>query len=208
MRLLTAFAAVMLFAAPAWAQNGTPPPESTVKRTLTFLAGAAAGLGLHEAGHIITSATFGAEPRVRGLESGPVPFFVITHEPVSRRQEFVISSSGFWMQHATSEWILSSRPHIARERAPFLKGILAFNLGTSAVYGIAAFAKSGPPERDTRGIAVSLGHDGIPEPAVGLLVIGPAVLDGYRYLRPESQWAKWTSRAVKIAGVVLVAAAR
>ena len=202
---LAASAAAQTGAVPADAQ---PKAESGTKRTLTFLAGVGAGFGLHEAGHVLTSALFGAEPRVRGVEPRPVPFFAIVHDPVSRRQEFVISSSGFWVQHATSEWILSARPKIAHERAPFLKGMLAFNLGTSTIYGIAAFARSGPPERDTRGIAVSLGREGIPEPMVGLLVIAPAVLDGYRYLRPESTWAKWTSRAIKIAGVALIAAAR
>ena len=43
-----------------------------------------------------------------------MPFFAIRHDPVSRRQEFVISASGFWMQHAASEWILSARPRIAQ----------------------------------------------------------------------------------------------
>ena len=190
------------------ARDGSPRSPAGGPRTLVFLAGAATGFGLHEAGHVLTSALFGAQPRVRGVEPHPVPFFAIVHDPVSRRQEFVISSSGFWVQHATSEWILSARPAIAHESAPFLKGMLAFNLGASTVYGIAAFARSGPPERDTRGIAVSLGRGGVPEPAVGLLVLGPAILDGYRYLRPESMWAKWTSRALKIAGVALIAAAR
>lgn len=213
MKVTAALVGMMLLAAPAAAQSGAAPAdaqpkaESGTKRTLTFLAGFAAGFGLHEAGHIVTSAAFGAHPRVRGVEPRPVPFFAIVHDPVTRRQEFVISSSGFWMQHATSEWILSARPNIAREHAPFQKGVLAFNVGTSVVYGVAAFARSGPAERDTRGMAISLGKDGVPEPVVGLLTIAPAVLDGYRYLRPDATWAKWTSRAIKIAGVALVAAA-
>jgi hypothetical protein len=214
MKPAAALVVTLLLAGPAAAQtvaaptDAQPKAESDTKRALTFLAGAGAGFGLHEAGHVLTSALFGAEPHVRSVEPRPVPFFAIVHNPVSRRQEYVISSSGFWVQHATSEWILSARPAIAHERAPFLKGMLAFNLGASTVYGIAAFARSGPPERDTRGIAVSLGRGGVPEPAVGMLVLAPAVLDGYRYLRPEATWAKWTSRAIKIAGVALIAAAR
>jgi hypothetical protein len=88
-----------------------------------------------------------------------------------------------------------------------LKGVLAFNLAASAVYGAAAFGRFGPPERDTRAMAATLGKDGIPEPVVGLLVLAPAALDGYRYLNPESRWARWMSRGVKVFAVVLTMAA-
>ena len=198
--------AICAFAVPCAAQT-TTASESSFRRMVTFLAGGAVGLGAHEVGHFITSATFGAHPRVRSLEDGPLPFFVITHDDVSRRREFVISSSGFWMQHAGSEWILSTHPNVAREHAPLLKGVLAFNVGASAVYGITAFVRSGPVERDTRGMAVSLGTDGVPEPLIGALVLAPALLDGYRYLKPEAKWAKWTSRGCKVAAVLLTVAA-
>ena len=190
----------------ALAQTPTPAP-SALKSAITFLGGGVAGLAIHESGHVITGLAFGADPRVRRLESGPVPFFVIAHDPVTRREEFVISSSGFWMQHAMSEWILTTRPNLAHESAPFLKGVMAFHVGTSVVYSIAAFARSGPPERDTRGMADSLGRTGVPEPAIGALVLAPAVLDTYRLLRPESKWAKWTSRGVKVAAMALTFAA-
>ena len=75
------------------------------------------------------------------------------------------------------------------------------------VYSVAAFARSGPPERDTRGMAVSLGRDGVPEPAIGALVLAPALLDSYRFVRPEATWAKWASRGAKIAAVALTVAA-
>src|SRR5207245_1216481 len=141
------------------------------------------------------------------IDYGPAPLFAIVHDPVTRRREFVISSAGFWMQHTGSEWILNARPRLKDEDAPFLKGVLAFNIGTSLVYSAAAFGRFGPPERDTRGVASSLGKDGIPEPVVGLLVLGPAALDAYRYVRPDAAWAKWTSRGAKIAMVVLTIAA-
>ena len=185
----------------ATAQKG----PSVIKSTLLFLGGAAAGLGIHETGHVIFSATFDANPRVAPLHYGFIPFFKIEHDPVTRRQEFVISSAGFWMQYVDSEWILTARPNLRHEHQPFLKGILAFDLATSTVYSIAAFGQFGPLERDTRGMAVSLGKDGWPEPVVGVIVLAPAVLDGYRYLHPEAQWAKWASRSAKIASVVLVA---
>ena len=72
---------------------------SVVASTLLFLGGAAAGLGIHETGHVIFSATFDANPRVAPLHYGLIPFFKIEHDPVTRRQEFVISSAGFWMQY-------------------------------------------------------------------------------------------------------------
>jgi hypothetical protein len=189
---------------PAATQEARP---SIVTSTLLFLGGAAAGLGIHETGHVIFSATFDANPRVEPLHYGVIPFFKIEHDPVTRRQEFVISSAGFWMQYVDSEWILTARPDLRHEHQPFLKGMLAFDLAASTMYSIAAFGQFGPLERDTRGMAVSLGKDGWPEPVVGVIVLAPAALDGYRYLHPESRWAKWASRGAKIASVVLVAAA-
>lgn len=199
-------------AAPAAAFAQDPPPTpapepSRAKQIVLFFTGAAAGLIGHETGHVLTGVIFDAHPRVKRIDYGPFPFFAISHDQVSRRREFVISSAGFWFQHAGSEWLLTARPHLADARAPFLKGYLAFNLGTSVVYAVAAMGKFGPPERDTRGMAVSLGKDGAPEPVIGMLVLAPALLDGYRYLRPEAAWAKWTSRGVKILGVVLTVAA-
>src|SRR5262245_17154827 len=215
MRLkMTGACSLMLFltvvgATPALAQtqDSITMPKSEARRVLIFLAGAATGLGVHESGHVLFGAAFGANPRVKGIKYGPLPFFAIIHDDVTRRQEFVISSAGFWMQHAGSEWILSARPRLEEEDAPFLKGMLAFNLATSVVYAAARIGRFGPPERDTRSMAISLGDDGVPEPVVGLLVLAPAVLDGYRYLHPDASWAKWASRSVKIAMVALTVAA-
>jgi hypothetical protein len=191
-------------------QPSSPHPSKTpsrVRATFLFLTGAASGLVIHESGHIMFGAAFGAHPRVRALEGSAIPFFKIEHNPVTRRQEFVISSAGLWMQYADSEWMLTARPHLRDEHAPFLKGMLAFDLATSTMYSVAAFGRLGPSERDTRGIAASLGKNGAPEPVVGLMVLAPAVLDGYRFLRPEAAWAKWASRSVKVLSVVLTIAA-
>jgi hypothetical protein len=200
---------LLLVAAPAHAQTAAQPltTGAVVKRTLVFLTGAASGLAVHESGHVAFAAAFGAHPRVRPLEGSVIPFFKIAHDPVSRRREFVISSAGMWMQYAGSEWMLTARPRLRDEHAPFLKGMLAFDLATSTVYSVAAFTRTGPSERDTRGMAVSLGKTGAPEPVMGLMVLAPAVLDGYRFLKPEARWATWASRGVKIASVILTMAA-
>lgn len=206
-------AATVSVQAHAQAPAAPPDPARTdslatrTKTTFIVLAGGVVGLALHESGHVVTAMALGARPSVDGIRYGPIPFFTIRHATVSRRGEFVITSAGFWVQHATSEWLLTTRPNLRSERAPFAKGVFAFNLATAAVYSVAAFGRFGPPERDTLGMATSLGRDGIGEPWVGALVLAPAALDGYRYLRPDSRWAKWTSRGIKLAGVALVAAA-
>jgi hypothetical protein len=169
-----------------------------------FLAGGVAGLTVHESGHVVTGAIFRAHPGVKSINYAGIPFFAVTHETVSRRKEFVISSAGMWMQHAGSEVILSKRPNLRHESAPFLKGMLVFNTATSAVYATAAFGKLGPPERDTLGMAVSLGRHGWREPAVGAFIVAPAVLDVYRYFRPDQKWAAWASRGSKAAFMALV----
>lgn len=81
------------------------------------------------------------------------------------------------------------------------QGLLAFNVLNSVGYALAAFARAGPYERDTRGMADSSGVD---ERVIGAMVLTPAVLDASRYYKPRSQWAKWTSRAVKVGSVLLV----
>ena len=130
-----------------------------------------------------------------------IPFFAITHDPVSPRQEFIIDSAGFWVQEATNEWILTRRPNLRRETAPVLKGVVAFNVLASVSYAGAAFARTGPVERDTRGMADALRWK---EPYVGLLILLPAILDAVRYFDPGARWAVWGSRASKVGGVLLV----
>jgi len=145
---------------------------------------------------------FDAQPYVKAVHFGPLPFFAITHrDELSSRREFAVSSAGFWVQEGTNEWLLTRRPDLRREHAPFAKGVFAFNVLTSVGYGVVAFARAGPAERDTRGMASSIRMD---ERVIGAFVLVPALLDGYRYFNPESRWAKWTSRAVKIGSVLLV----
>jgi hypothetical protein len=170
--------------------------------TVKFLAGAGLGLAIHESGHLVFDALFAANPRVEGIRFGPFPFFAITHRAdLSPRREFAISSAGFWMQDLSSEWILARQPPVRGEHAPVAKGVLAFNVLNSTGYALVAFARAGPFERDTRGMADSIGVD---ERAIGALVLAPAILDTIRYFKPEARWAKWASRAAKAGSVLLV----
>ena len=69
------------------------------------------------------------------------------------------------------------------------------------MYSVAAFARIGPAERDTRGMAIS---SGIEEPWIGAVVLLPAALDAWRYLAPDAELPKWLSRAAKVGAVLLV----
>ena len=152
---------------------------------------------------MIADLAFGERPGLRKVDFHGLPFFAITHDPgISPRREFIIDSAGFWVQEATNEVLLSRRPNLRRERAPFTKGVFAFNVLASVSYAGAAFARTGPVERDTRGMADAIRWK---EPYVGLLILLPAILDVVRFYDPDARWATWGSRAAKLGGVVLIA---
>ena len=177
------------------------PDEHRVTDIVKFLAGGGEALLEHEASHVLFDLLFDAHPYVKSVHLGPVPFFAIAHAEQSPRREFIITSAGFWTQEATSEWLLTRHPHLRDEHAPFAKGAFAFDVLTSIGYGVVAMFKAGPYERDTRGIAQSIGID---ERAIGVIVIAPAILDAYRYFNPDARWAVWASRAAKGGSVLLV----
>jgi hypothetical protein len=189
--------------APAQAQQSEPPSSRHPAATVgLFLAGGALGLGAHETGHLFFDLLFDADPGLRKVDFHGIPFFAITHRSgLSPAREFTISSAGFWVQHAGSEWLLTRRPRLRYEDAPLAKGVLAFNVLASGAYAGAAFFRTGPPERDTKGMADAADID---ERAIGVVILVPAVLDTWRYFRPESRAAVWMSRAAKIGGVLLV----
>ena len=177
--------------------------EHPVTSALKFLGGGAIGLAAHESGHLLFDGIFDANPGVKKVDFHGVPFFAITHDSgLSPRKEFIIDSAGFWVQEATNEILLSRRPNLRRESGPLTKGVFAFNVIASFAYAGAAFARTGPVERDTRGMADALRWK---EPYVGLLILVPAILDVVRFYDPGAAWATWGSRAAKIGGVVLIA---
>ena len=207
LQVLAAFTVTLRTAELAYAQQTGEQPAATTEKSATastvrFLAGGLTGLVAHEGGHLLFDAIFDAHPGLKRVSFHGVPFFAITHDSgLTPRKEFVIDSAGFWVQEATNEIILTKRPHLRRESAPFTKGVVAFNVIASFAYAGAAFARTGPYERDTRGMADALGWK---EPYVGLLILAPAVLDAVRYFHPDAKWAVWGSRASKAFSVVLV----
>jgi Zn-dependent protease len=185
--------------------SSTPPEALNGQATVSavkFLAGGAAGLVLHETGHLVFDGLFDARPRLAPVRFGAIPFFAITHRAdLSPRREVAVSSAGFWVQAAMSEWLLTAHPDLRHERSPFAKGLLAFNVLTSTGYAAVAIARAGPFERDTRGIADAARID---ERIIGLMVLAPAAADAYRYYHPHSRWARWVSRVAKAGSVLVV----
>lgn len=181
----------------------TPVPRSGVSVATIgkFLGGAALGLGMHEAGHLTVDVLLDARPDLRRVSFAGIPFFAITHRAVSSREEFAISSAGFWVQHLTSEIVLTRDPGLRAEEKPFVKGLLAFNVLTSAAYAGVAFSRYGPVERDTLGMARASRID---ERWIGAVVLIPAALDGARYFKPEALWIRWLSRGAKIGGALVI----
>jgi hypothetical protein len=180
-------------------EQGGGHPASTLGR---FLLGGAAAFGAHESGHLLFDGIFAAHPGIARVSFHGIPFFAITHDSgLPPRQEFVIDSAGFWVQEFGNELLLHRHPDLRHEHAPLLKGVYAFNVLASVAYAGAAFARTGPVERDTRGMAAALRWK---EPVIAALVLAPAVLDAIRFYRPGTAWASWSSRAVKVGMVLLV----
>ena len=188
---------VLLAATPAF-----PQESSGASKFGKVVLGGLAGLGLHETGHLVANWAFEEKVNVRKVDYKGIPFFAFSHAPdLSPRREYVVSSAGFWAQYLYSEQILTHHPNLKNEESPFRKGVLAFHVATSLVYSGAAFGKTGPVERDTRGMASSRRID---ERWIGAIVLAPALLDMYRFFNPDARWAIWTSRGVKMGSVVLV----
>jgi hypothetical protein len=189
--------ALLLFGSPVFAQQ-----QSAGEKFGKLLLGGAAGLALHESGHLIADWAFEEKVVIKKVGWQGVPFFALSHaNNLSPRREFTVSSAGFWSQWLYSEQILSHHPDLRRDQSPFRKGILTFHVVTLMIYSGAAFAKTGPVERDTRGMAESI-H--INERWLGALLVVPAALDTYRFFHPDARWAAWTSRGVKMGSVALV----
>jgi hypothetical protein len=201
-------AVAMLLGSNAGVEAQETPPEQNpsnehpVASIPLFLAGAAIGFAAHETGHLVFDAIFDAHPGIKRVSFHGVPFFAVTHDSgLSPRKEFVIDSAGFWVQQVGNEIMLTRDPQLRQNGSSLKKGLFAFNVLASVGYSIAAFFRTGPYERDTRGMADALRWK---EPLVGALVLAPAVLDAVRYYRPGAKWATWSSRGVKVGMVLLV----
>jgi hypothetical protein len=167
-----------------------------------WLTGAFAGFLGHESGHVIANYALNTDLYLKSVHYGPIPFFTIQPgRPLSNREHYITASAGFNAQHIINELLLTKHPNLREEDKPFLKGIVNFNFWLTMGYAATAFAGTGPDERDTKGMADSLGWN---ERWVGAMILVPTVLDTYRYKHPDAKWAKIASRISKIAIIGLV----
>jgi len=161
-----------------------------------FFKGAFTGFLGHECGHLIANTALNTNFHLKGVEFAVIPLFTI--EPgreLSPREHYVTASAGFNAQHIINEWLLVRHPNLREEDKPFLKGLGTFNFWLTAGYAATAFAGYGPAERDTKGMADSLGWS---EESVGALILAPTLLDAYRYVHRKAKWAKHASRITKL----------
>jgi hypothetical protein len=161
-----------------------------------FFAGAFVGFLGHETGHLITNTAMDTHPYLKPIQNGPIPFFTIEPgRPLNRHEHYITSSAGFNATNIIDEWLLVSHPRLSQENQPFLKGMASFNFWVNVGYAATAFAQTGPDERDTKGMADSLGCS---EWAIGAMILVPTGLDTYRYKHPDAKWAATLSRIAKL----------
>lgn len=161
-----------------------------------FFAGAFVGFLGHETGHLITNTAMNTNPFLKSVNYGPIPFFTIEpSRPLTRHEHYITSSAGFNATNIIDEWLLTSHPRLSQENKPFLKGVASVNFWVNVGYAATAFAGTGPNERDTKGMADSLGCG---EWAVGAMILVPTGLDTYRYKHPDAKWAATLSRIAKL----------
>ena len=179
------------------ARRRTDPSGRGLCSVCGVLVGAGLGFAVHESGHLIANWGLGTDVYAKKVEAVGIPFFAIAHrDKLPRRREFIVSSAGLWAQAGTAEWLLTSNPRLRSQRAALRKGLLAFHVATSVLYGVAGLAGVGPPERDTLGMAVAIGGR---ERWAGVIALTPGILDAYRYVYPSATWARWASRLSKVA---------
>lgn len=170
-----------------------------------FFKGALLGFGAHEAGHLIANAIEGTDFGLQRVDFGPIPFFTIQPgKPQTNREHYLTAQAGFTAQHLVNEWLLETHPDLRNEREPFLQGVATFNFWLGVGYSATGLLGYGPDERDTRGMADSLGWS---EESVSLMILAPTLLDYHRYKHPEDKWARDLSRIAKLAilGLALTA---
>ncbi len=140
----------------------TPPKSSSVAADAAkFFGGAALALGMHESGHLVLDVAFDATRRSSASASGRFRFSPSRIVPACRRGANSRSrrrDSG--CRSATSEWLFAKHPGSqARARAAREGDAGVQRARVGRLCGEPRSRKSGPFERDTRGMAASIGVD-------------------------------------------------
>lgn len=163
---------------------------------LWLLLGAGAGFVTHESGHLILDGVLGTDPKFVPTQLGPFPFFAIQPSHIrNNQQRYAIAQAGFMMEGIYSELILGLDPRLREHHHPFLKGMLGFHIVLDLGYAVTGLAGVGPAQSDVNTMARGLG---VPQWAIGLALLVPALTDTYRYFVPDSRWAPWVSLGGKL----------
>lgn len=161
-----------------------------------FALGALTALIVHESSHLVLDGVLRAHPTFVPVRLGRVPFFAIQPNRIrSDRQLYAITMMGFLAEAITNDIVLSRRPHLSTQHAPFLEGMLGFNAGLDIGYAITGLANVGPPQSDVNSMARAAR---IPRWAVGLMLLVPTAFDIVRYAAPDAKWAPWVSRGARL----------
>ena len=150
------------------------------------------------------SSTSSSTPTRRQARRVPRHSVLRHHAPIgsAAAQEFTISSAGFWVQNATNEWLLTKRPRLRLRARALREGRLRLQRRRVRRCTRSRHSrKRDPPERDTRGMAVS---SRIEKPWIGAIVLAPAVFDTWRYFDPDSRAGRCGCRAPRRSGAVLL----
>jgi hypothetical protein len=219
----SASAAPVPEARPAWqatrpdvSSTAVPPhptaPAFTWSSAAIFLGGAATALAAHETCHLAANLATGNQPTFAPVMfMDAIPYFAIVPSIRCKAGEckkrdgasyyagrpglYTIVSAGLQCQHYEDEVILSLRPGLRLDNAPFRKGMLAFNTLTSIGYVLANWTDVEPVDGDVRGIHRD---GGAPRMLLSSMVLGIALIDITRYYYPEARWLAWLSRVAKV----------
>jgi hypothetical protein len=213
----TAMPASNLQPAPASPIAAVTPPEPkppwfTWRSAGIFVGGAVTALAAHESCHLLANWVTGNQPSFEPVSFlGFIPYFAIVpsircrngdchkrngeHYWAGRPGLYTIVTAGLQCQHYEDEVILTRRPELRMDSAPFRKGMLAFNTLLSIGYVLANWTGVEPVDGDIAGIHRD---GGAPRLLLSSMVLGIAVVDIARYYYPRARWLAWLNRVAKV----------
>jgi hypothetical protein len=188
------------------------PPWFTWRSAAIFAGGAATALAAHESCHLLANWAMGNQPSFEPVTFiGFIPYFAIVPSihcrggscrkndgesfAAGRPGLYTIVSAGIQCQHYEDEAILTQRPGLRMDSAPFRKGMLAFNTLLSIGYVLANWTRAEPNDGDIVGI---YRDGGAPRLLLSSMVLGIAVVDIARYYYPRARWLAWLNRVAKV----------
>lgn len=193
MRLCSLIALTLMLTHVVVAQAWQPPKFR--KHPIQFLAGVAAGIGVHEMGHIIVASSLGYNVSIKQL--------CITYSsgrPQTAKMNLEISSAGFQAQWLLAEGLLRAHEtHPAEEMPSFQAGMVVSHIVISAAY---LTVLRNCPHSDLRGISDATG---VSTQTLALLLAVPAALDYWRLTgRHVPDWVPQLSLGFKAVAIAKI----